>query len=281
MRIFVTGSSGFIGSELCRQAETAGHEILRLESPHRLDAPPLELLASFKPEVAVHCAWITTPGVYTESPENAVLRQQSLEMFRALSANGIQHFVGCGTCAEYAPSELDLDEDSSATGPSSPYARAKHSLHSDLRKAASESSVTLSWARIFFPYGPGEHPDRLVSALFRAFQAGRREHLWCPSAVRDYVHVQDVASGLLACALSHADGCYNIGTGHGVSLGQLEAEVARVCGRSDLVAGATCDSPGRTEDCFVASTGKLLGLGWMPRITLSDGLAGYRHNVSN
>ena len=53
MRIFVTGSSGFIGSELCRQAETAGHEILRLESPHRLDALPLELLDSFKPEVAV------------------------------------------------------------------------------------------------------------------------------------------------------------------------------------------------------------------------------------
>ena len=280
MRIFVTGSSGFIGSEVCRQAEAAGHNTLRLESHHRLDALPFESLASFKPEVAVHCAWITKPGVYTESPENAVLRRQSLELFRALSLHGLRHFVGCGSCAEYAPSPFALEEDSSVTAPSSPYARAKHALHSDLRKATFESSVTLSWARIFFPYGPGEHPDRLVSALFRAFQAGRREHLRCPSAVRDYVHVQDVASGLLACALSHADGCYNIGTGQGVSLGQLEAEVARVCGRSDLVAGTACDSPGRTEDCFVASTGKLLGLGWMPRIRLSDGLAGYPHNIS-
>ena len=280
MRIFVTGSSGFIGSELCRQAETAGHEILRLESPHRLDALPLELLDSFKPEVAVHCAWVTTPGVYTESPENAVLRQQSLEMFRALSANGIQHFVGCGTCAEYAPSKLDLEEDASATSPSSPYARAKHSLHSDLRKAASESSVSLSWARIFFPYGPGEHPGRLVSTLFRAFQMGGHEHLRSPSAVRDYIHVQDVASGLLACALSRADGCYNIGTGEGVSLCRLEAEVARLCGQPDLAAKPACAVPERSEDCFVASTGKLRGLGWTPRIKLADGLAGYRHNAS-
>ena len=269
MRIFVTGSSGFIGSELCRQAETAGHEILRLESPHRFDALPLELLDSFKPEVAVHCAWVTTPGVYTESPENAMLRQQSLEMFRALSANGIQHFVGCGTCAEYAPSKLDLEEDASATSPSSPYARAKHSLHSDLRKAASESSVS-----------PGEHPGRLVSTLFRAFQMGGHEHLRSPSAVRDYIHVQDVASGLLACALSHADGCYNIGTGEGVSLCRLEAEVARLCGQPDLAAKPACAVPERSEDCFVASTGKLRGLGWTPRIKLADGLAGYRHNAS-
>ena len=96
MRIFVTGASGFIGSELCRQAEAAGHEVLRLENPHRIDALPFALLASFKPEVAVHCAWITTPGVYTESSENALLRQQSLEMFRALSSNGISHFVCVG-----------------------------------------------------------------------------------------------------------------------------------------------------------------------------------------
>jgi nucleoside-diphosphate-sugar epimerase len=280
MRIFVTGSSGFIGSEVCRQAEAAGHDTLRLESPHRLDALPFELLASFKPEVAVHCAWITKPGVYTESPENAVLRRQSLEMFRALSASGLRHFVGCGTCAEYAPSAVDLEEDNSATAPSSPYARAKHALHSDLRKAASESSVTLSWARIFFPYGPGEHPDRIVSALFRAFQTGGREHLRSPSAVRDYIHVHDVASGLLACALSHADGCYNIGTGEGVALGQLETEVARICGQSGLAALATCAAPGRTENCFVASTSKLRGLGWVPRTKLCDGLAGYRHNVS-
>lgn len=280
MRIFVTGASGFIGSELCRQAENAGHEVLRLATPHRLDALPFALLASFKPEVAVHCAWLTTPGVYTESPENALLRQQSLEMFRALSANGIRHFVGCGTCAEYAPSKLDLEEDKSATAPVSHYARAKHALHTDLRNAASASSVTLSWARIFFPYGPGEHPDRLVSALFRAFQTGRREHLRTPHAVRDYIHVQDVASGLLACALSHADGCYNIGTGEGVSLGRLEAEVARISGRSDVVGEPACAAPGRTEDYFVASTVKLRALGWAPRIKLAEGLAGYRLQVS-
>jgi dTDP-6-deoxy-L-talose 4-dehydrogenase (NAD+) len=201
-------------------------------------------------------------------------------MFRALSANGLRHFVGCGTCAEYAPSVLNLEEDNSVTAPSSPYARAKHGLHSDLCKAASEFSVTLSWARIFFPYGHGEHPERLVSALFRAFQTGGREHLRSPGAVRDYIHVQDVASGLLACALSHADGCYNIGTGEGVALGQLEAEVARICGQSGLASAASCAAPGRTEDRFVASTGKLRGLGWVPLVKLSDGLAAYPRKVS-
>jgi nucleoside-diphosphate-sugar epimerase len=281
MRLFVTGASGFIGSELCKQAEAARHQVLRLEKPSRLNDPPVDLIASFKPEVAVHCAWIATPGVYIDSPENEVFRSQSLELFRVLSLHGLRHFVGCGTCAEYAPSRFALDEDTSVTAPSSIYAKAKHALHADLRKAASGSTVTLTWARIFFPYGPEEHPDRLVSTLFRALQAGEREHLRFPAAVRDYIHVQDVAAALLTCAISHADGCYNIGMGSGISLGKLEAEVARLCGWPDLPAAETCPEARRTEDCFVASVRKLQGLGWKPRYRLSDGLATYRRSTSS
>jgi len=281
MRIFVTGSSGFIGSELCKQSAAAGHQVLRLETPSRLDDLPLDLIASFKPEVAVHCAWIATPGVYTDSPENGVLRRQSLELFRVLSLHGIRHFVGCGTCAEYAPSPIALDEDCSDTAPSSPYAKAKHELHGDLGRAASELSVRLTWARIFFPYGPGEHPDRLVSALFRAFQAGKREHLRSPRAVRDYIHVEDVASALLKLATGSADGCYNIGTGEGVSLGQLEHEVARLCNRTDLAPASPVSEAGSAEDCFVASTRKLRALGWSPRYRPPEGLATYPRHASS
>ncbi|MBU3666398.1 MAG: NAD(P)-dependent oxidoreductase [Chthoniobacterales bacterium] len=280
MRLFITGGNGFIGSEVCRQAKEAGHDLYVLQRPHRLDSIPWQAISEFQPEVAIHCAWIATPGVYLDSPENVVLKDQSISLFQGLADAGLRHFVGCGTCAEYAPSVSALEEDKSAIAPLSIYAKAKHGLHCDLRKAASKSSTTLTWARIFFPYGPSEHPDRLVSSLFRAFQAGGRERLRSPSAVRDYIHVHDVASGLLACALSHADGCCNIGTGEGVSLDRLESEVARLCGRTDLAVETIRTERERTADCFVASTRKLRELGWRPRFKLSEGLTDYQCSIS-
>ena len=281
MRIFVTGASGFIGSELCRQAVAAQHEVLRLEKPSRLNDLPLDLISSFKPEVAVHCAWIATPDIYADSLENEVLRSQSIELFRALSFHGLKHFIGCGTCAEYAPSPFVLDEDHSTLAPSSRYARAKHEFHGDLSSAALELSVRLTWARIFFPYGHGEHPNRLISTLFRSFQEGRRENLRSRGAVRDYIHVEDVASALLLFATSHATGCFNIGTGEGVTVGEVEAEVARLCSRSELVEAAPRFVARSSDDSFVASNRKLRALGWTPRYKLSEGLATYRKQPAN
>jgi nucleoside-diphosphate-sugar epimerase len=281
MRLLVTGGTGFIGSEVCRQAKDAGHDLYVLQRPHRLDSIPWQAISEFQPEVAIHCAWIATPGVYLDSPENVVLKDQSMSLFQGLADAGLRHFVGCGTCAEYAPSVSALEEDKSAIAPLSIYAKAKHGLHGNLREAASKLSTTLTWARIFFPYGPSEHPDRLVSALFRSFQAGGRERLRSPSAVRDYIHVHDVASGLLACAHSQADGCYNIGTGEGVSLGCLESEVAWLCGRTDPAVETTRTERERTTDCFVASVRKLGELGWKPSYQLCEGLATYPHSTSS
>ena len=279
MRLFVTGASGFIGSEVCRQAQAAGHQILPLLRPHRLKSPPWKEIEAFKPDAAIHCAWIATPGIYVDSPDNFLLKEQSIELFRGLSRRGVGHFVGCGTCAEYAPSEEDLAEDASPVGPASPYAQAKHELHLELQRISTECGTGLSWMRIFYPYGPTEHPDRLISSVLRGFKRGERVGIRNPQAIRDYVHVSDVASALLHCALQRASGCYNIGTGEGVSLWQLGAEVARICGQSGIAAGPTCTTPGRTEDCFVASTSKLREIGWIPRTKLCDGLAGYLHNI--
>jgi len=275
MRLFVTGAAGFIGSEVCRQAQAAGYQVLPLFRPHRLGSPPWEEIEAFKPDVAIHCAWIATPGIYVDSPENLLLKEQSIELFRGLSRVGVRHFVGCGTCAEYAPSEADLTEDTSLVGPASPYAQAKHELHLALQRISTECGTGLSWMRIFYPYGPAEHPNRLISSMLRGFKIGERVEIRSPQAIRDYVHVSDVASALLHCALRRASGCFNVGTGEGVLLGKLESMVATLAGRP-LQDDSTTRVGDSTESVrVVALTDKLTSLGWKPLCDLRRGLQTY------
>ena len=281
MRIFVTGASGFIGSEFCRQARAVGHELLPLQRPHCLDNLPHEAIKLFSPETVVHCAWIATPGVYLDSPENFVLQKQSSDLFQWLLSIGVRCFIGCGTCAEYAESTAPLDEDRSALGPASPYARAKHALHKELEKLAGNYSVALAWARIFYPYGPSEHPDRLISSLLRGYKTGNRYSVRSPDAVRDYVHVEDVASALLALVGTQASGSFNIGTGVGVALGALDSMVASLVANKHLADPEDGVSKNCLRDQVVASVDKLRSLGWKPSYKLSSGLSSYLSDISN
>jgi nucleoside-diphosphate-sugar epimerase len=236
---------------------------------------PWATIAAFSPEVAVHCAWIATPGVYHNSPVNSSLVSQSVEMFSKLSQLGVSHLVGCGTCAEYAPSTGALTEGASPILPDSPYARAKHELHLQLLKAAELFGNTLTWLRIFYPFGPSEHPQRLVSSLIRAFRTGQVPHLSHPFAERDYIHVSDVASAILTSVQHRAAGCYNVGTGEAVRLVDLRAMIAEMLG-FDRGGFETDRHPSQEGvDRVVASTARIRSLPWTRKFDMRAGLSTY------
>ncbi len=127
MKILVTGANGFIGSAFCRLALTRGHHIAGIIQPARslpaeipaekmnwlrgtLAEPPWKEIERFQPDVCVHLAWIATPGVYLESPENERYLQWSLALVHGLCSLGVNHIVGAGTCIEYQVSEAPLSE---------------------------------------------------------------------------------------------------------------------------------------------------------------------------
>src|SRR5712691_3478874 len=102
MKILVTGATGFIGAAFTRLALSHGHEVAGMMLP--TEAPPASVPASdkltwlrgtlaeppwreierFGPEVCIHFAWIATPGVYLESPENENFLRWSLDLIHRL-----------------------------------------------------------------------------------------------------------------------------------------------------------------------------------------------------
>ncbi|GAB4165186.1 MAG: NAD(P)-dependent oxidoreductase [Terrimicrobiaceae bacterium] len=278
MKILVTGASGFIGGEVARLAAADGHEVAVLvrkatvRLPGRvlvgnMEAPPWDAIREFSPEACIHCAWIATPGVYLDSPENETLVESSMALASGLVECGLQHFVGAGTCFEYDSSPSPLHTSAPAPANCSPYAAAKIRLHRQLAEILA-SKVAFSWGRIFYAYGPREHPKRFPSILLTNFSEGKPVTVNRPRDIVDYIHVRDIAAAFLTIATGNRPGDFNVGSGCPVTVGEVAATAARLTGRNDLlILGQHDDVTGRCADMACWD-----GLPWSPQISLEDGL---------
>jgi nucleoside-diphosphate-sugar epimerase len=286
MRILLTGPDGFIGAAFARQALNNGHEVAGVFLPGHapgvgvtgirpltgtLAAPPWEAISHWAPEVCVHTAWVSAPGEYLESPANEQFLEWSRNWFERVVDMGVGHLVGLGTCVEYQMGTRPLDEMQTPVAPGNRYARCKDALRQWGEKLALTRGVKFAWARIFYPYGPGEHPERLCSSLIRRLSRGERVILRTPESRKDYIYVDDVARAILQVLESGWAGCVNVGTGTGVRVGDLGRMIARLLDREKQVQWA--EPP--AEDPFpwvVADATRLRSLGWCPRVNLETGL---------
>jgi dTDP-6-deoxy-L-talose 4-dehydrogenase (NAD+) len=236
-----------------------------------LENPPWSGIERFAPEACVHAAWIATPGTYLESPENLDWVHWSLAFVQRLATLGCRHITILGTCIEYQITGQPLREDATPLAPVSLYARCKAELHRELHTALADTGVALAWARIFYPYGEGEHPARLVSSLINRFRRGESVTLNSPASVKDYIHVQDVVEALLRVVECGFAGPVNIGTGEGVTVGSIGQRIAELMSRPDLLRIPAQPVPDPLG-FVVADATRLRSLGWRPKLTLEAGL---------
>jgi nucleoside-diphosphate-sugar epimerase len=284
----VTGATGFVGSAclrvLCsRQGDL--HACAR-ERPsdlpssvtfHAIDlldsAQAVALVESVRPSRLLHLAWIATPGSYWDSPENEEWAEQSQRLLEAFADQGGTRVVVAGTCAEYDwTAHPPYREVESPTGPTSAYGRAKDDLRRWAELYAIAREVSLTWARLFFIYGPHEHPSRLIPSVASALLEGRPAEIATGDDIRDYLHVEDASSALVALLDSELPGVVNVASGDGVTVWSIAMRIANAIGRPDLLTRSGGSSMPRVTE-VVANTARLQhGVGWKPAIELDDGL---------
>jgi nucleoside-diphosphate-sugar epimerase len=289
VKILLTGPTGFIGSAFTRLALSRGHQVAGLIIPSEhiptalpasqhqvwlrgtLEQPPWSDITAFKPEVCVHTAWITAPGIYLESPENERFRDASLRFLRQVVELGTQQVLGLGTCIEYQISEKPLAEDSTPIAPTTTYARCKNELRLAFETESKARGFSFCWGRVFYPYGPGEHPSRLCSAIIQKLMRGEKITLKTPKSTKDYIYIDDLAAALLSVVEKRFEGNVNLGTGTGTPVRRVAEILGRLTGKSELIEEAS--QP--VLDPFpyvVAETGRIRSLGWKPMVTIEEGL---------
>ena len=286
-RVLVTGASGFLGRHCLDQL--AGpyevHALTKSTEPearsnlhiHRIDLFDSKrlavLLAEIRPSHLLHLAWITAPASYRDSADNLNWLSASALLLRAFAENGGQRVVTAGSCAEYDWDDGICDEASTPLRPTSLYGICKNALRESQEAYARQAGFSAAWGRIFFPYGPGEHPERFVSYVIRSLWAGQPALCSMGTQRRDYIYVKDAARALVALLFSSTSGAVNIGTGEAVEVAEIAADIGRLMDRPELIRiGARATIVPEVPE-VVAAQRRLRGeLGWAPAFSLETGL---------
>ncbi|MGH3645992.1 MAG: NAD-dependent epimerase/dehydratase family protein [Micromonosporaceae bacterium] len=260
MRVLVTGGLGFLGRAVAIELLAHGHEVDLLTRGNRPVPPPdgakvveadlldrdaiRQVVREGQYEGVCHLAALTRVRDSFEQPLTYydVNVGGTLNLLHALAETDPPapvRLVYTSTNAVYGTREGRLTEDMEPH-PESPYAASKLAAEHLIGYHAAAGALAAVTLRCFNiagavdGYGDND-PTRLIPNVLRA-AAGKLPHLTVNgdgSAVREYVHVADVAS---ACRLAlekatPGHDIYNIGTGEGLSINDIIEATERVTGR--------------------------------------------------
>ena len=282
-RILITGASGFIGRHLppalramdaeihcvfnsARQMSDSRNHTVNLLDPQQVE----RLMERVQPTHLLHLAWYAEHGKFWTSPLNLDWVAASLQLFQAFVKHGGQRAVFAGTCAEYDWGHAPLIEATSPSNPATLYGVCKNSLRQIIERF---SPIPVAWGRIFFLYGPGEHPNRLVPSILNPLLNNQPAVVRSGVHVRNLMHVNDVAGAFAAILNSSITGVVNVSTSEPCTLGEVASLLGGLTGKSHLLRIEQVEGTPQNPLVLTADTSRLTSIGFVPQYSLRDGLA--------
>jgi len=287
-RVLVTGATGCIGQHCLPLLVQRGWDVQAVSSKpdpqvvsgvtwHEADLFDIRRVATLVSQVGashlLHLAWYVVPGKSGSSLENIRWLQASLDLVQQFREAGGHRVVVAGSSFEYDWRYGYCSEGLTPTNPDTLYGASKDALRSVLERYAVQTGLSQAWPRIFFLYGPHEHPDRLVPAIVRALLRGEVARCSHGNQIRDYLYVEDVAEALVTILETESQGPMNIGSGRPITLRELVTRAAEKLKGLDRVHFGAIPSRSNDAALVVADVGRLSSeLGWKPTFDLDRGL---------
>jgi nucleoside-diphosphate-sugar epimerase len=287
-RILVTGATGCVGRQALPLLLEHGwdvHAVTLEPAPADLAGPQWHeadlldagaarrVVAEARADALLHLAWSVTPGQWASALENLDWVAASLALGRAFRDAGGRRIVVAGSCLEYDWDYGLCSERLTPCRPHTLYGTSKHALRLLLEAYSRETGVALAWGRIFFLYGPWEHPDRLIASVVRSLLRGERARCSHGRQIRDYLYAGDVAAALVALLESEVTGAVNIASGQAITLRELASRAGRLLQLEDRIDFGAIPAAPTDKPLVVADVSRLsTEVQWRPRVTLDDGL---------
>jgi len=308
MKTLVTGGAGYGGSHCVKLLCDRGHEVVvydNLSTGHagavdpratlvKADLAELDRLDEVMKDGVtgvMHFAGVLNVNESLEHPVNYYIQNvaNTLNLLRAMAWSGTRRIIFSSSCSVYGiPPATPITEEMPCF-PITPYGSSKlmvERILDDCSRAWGLGSTSLRYfnAAGASPSGRiGEaHPEEIhliplvIGAANSANDRVRVFGVDYPtkdgSAVRDYIHVDDLATAHLAALESQEEGdfrCYNVGTGWGTSVKEV-VDVVRQVMKKEIKVEPSERRAGDPPELFADPTKIQTELGWEPKHGIRD-----------
>ena len=315
MKLLVVGGAGYIGSVVAAQLLDAGHTVTVADNLFKghdwavppkatfvevdvLDAPALNEVVADGFDGVLHFAALSLVGESVTEP-TLYFRTNvagTINLLDAIRAAGVERLVFSSTAATYGEPEQVPILETAATVPTNPYGASKlavdMAIASECAAAAVRGQTFGATSLRYFnvagasgDYGELHDPETHLIPLVLRVAAGLRESVQIygtdyptddGTAVRDYIHVEDLARAhllALEAITPGVPGIYNLGNGTGFSVRQVVEACRAVTGHPipAIEVGRRAGDPA----VLVASSDKIRReLGWVPEKPSLEAMVG-------
>ena len=309
----VTGGLGFIGSTFVRSvlrtrpdvaivnfdamtyagnpanvADIAGDSRYHFVHGNICDAPAVEaaIATAGRIDAIVNFAAETHVDRSILAPEE-FLRTDILGthvLLEAVRAHKIGRFLQVSTDEVYGHVPSGESREGDPIAPRSPYAASKAGGDLQVLAYATTYGTPVVVTRGSNTYGPRQYPEKLIPLFVTNLIDDKKVPVYGDGLqVRDWLHAEDHASGILAVLERGEDAhVYNIGGGNGRTNIEITNGLLDLCGRSFVShVEHVLDRPGHDRR-YALDSSKARALGWTPQVDFEAGLADtvtwYREN---
>lgn len=217
MKIIVTGSQGFIGSNLIKLLQSYGHEIRGIDLKEGYDVRNLPLMLELTKgyDAVVHLAGFLSESESRQDPRGYIDHNfmGTLNMLEASRINKIPKFIMASSAA--------------CREPLNPYAYSKCFSETMCNFYANSGYIKNVYPlRFFNAFGVGMNYG-VIKLFMNKILKGEPIIIYGDGeSIRDYTHVNDISKTILSFLLSNSDNAtYEVGSGVGTSTNEL----ARMC----------------------------------------------------
>jgi nucleoside-diphosphate-sugar epimerase len=277
---YITGATGFIGSELKRQLTLMGENVIPIGkvSPEEF-ATFIDTQKLVGKKCLIFCDW---QGVYGNRNDNLIQFENAerwIKLSEVAKKFEFTKILGLGSQAEISSNQVGVKSDVPFE-PRNVYGVAKQKAYEGISKSLIASKTNLQWARLFSVYGPTMSSRTFISTVIRHSYAKSSLDLSIGEQKWNFLYVSDCAKALIKILEENGESrIFNVASSKTISLrwvaefiaNKLEARDVLRFGYKPYLEGEVFDMSPNVQD--------LINLGWQEEVSLEEGLLACIHGL--